>query len=121
MTDDLTSHITPALDSLERLARYSGGNGRWAAREHPTQRGLWQVVEGTYDVATVKGSTRVQHVAHWDPLAVFDLISAHREILAIVARVNEHRYEHAEGEAKAWLMDEVVAALAKAHRIEAPE
>src|SRR5688572_24722891 len=85
--DDLTARITTKLDELERLARYSGGNGRWESRQHPTAHGLWQVVEGTYDVATVKGSTRVQHVAHWDPQSVFDLIAAHREILA------EHRHD----------------------------
>lgn len=130
--DDLTTRITAALDRAEDRAHAA----MWAATTDasewtykpstaPYERPI--VADGLGDGVVIVQPENAdpegvgEHVAHWDPEAVLDLISAHREILALAERVNEQRHEHAEGEAKAWLMDEVRTLLAKAHRIEVPE
>lgn len=89
MTDDLVAFLRAQFDDEERVARYAGGTGGWelgacidAAEPGTTE---WQVCEGRYPVAHVRGNTRAGHVARHDPARVLRDVEAKRAIL------NEHR------------------------------
>lgn len=53
-----------------------------------------------------------QHPSLVDPARVLAEVDAKRRIVELWERENGERHLHAEGEARAWLMDEVLQALA---------
>jgi hypothetical protein len=118
--DDLTARITTKLD--QRLARAATAVAANARKPSPGyDPGDWSYsdsgifAEGPI-ILTREGDLEPElgeHITHWDPKAVLDLIAAHREILAWCQRANE-LLPGAGGL-------NVLRMLAKAHRIEVPE
>lgn len=82
---ELTERLRKALDEAEQFARYSGGTGGWAVGEcvdsDDGKTTEWQIVEGNYPVARVRGNMRANHIAHHDPASVLRMVAAHRKIL----------------------------------------
>jgi len=130
MSRDLVARFRVQLDEIEQAAQSADvkqgdpdwfvsevkatGGEHFTVRSRRDKRPIARVqrLDGDGELAAIlDGSAVAGHIARHDPARVLAEVRAKRRVLELWERENAKRYEHAEGEARAWLMDEVVAAL----------
>jgi hypothetical protein len=108
----LLDFVRARLDEREAAAKAAGGR-TWMWRERGPAGEIIAPLTGTLAIRIDASTDELRHhIALNDPAAVLDDIAAKRRILDACEREAAQRHEHAEGEARAWLMDEVLEALA---------
>lgn len=121
MTSDspatLADRLAAALDREERRARFVLSD---YARHEPSWETLNTGVVLLGDELLLTGDGPLaDHIAYQDPDRTLRRVAAHRRILDVWRKADAKRYENAEDEARAWLMDEVLEWLAEGYDVTA--
>ncbi len=137
MTDGTNLNVRAVrerLDQDEAAALAASAGGRWGYSAGDSV-GAWTLYDDHWNIATlttyrhngydyatrmpafrdphyVDADANGAHIARHDPGRALADVAALRAVLTIWEREDAGRHRDAESEARAWLMDEVVAALA---------
>jgi uncharacterized protein DUF6221 len=121
MSGDPVAFLRARYDEIEAAAKAAadGDSGqwfvgrKWNVYDAEDKARFDEDYQGEENRLVVYGNevATSEHIALNDPAYVLADIASRRRILEIYERVNSRRHENAEDEARAWLMDEVVAAL----------
>jgi hypothetical protein len=113
VSDDLAAFLSARLEEAEALARAAGGRA-WRQGDPERTPGWIQDDSGSLDSIVVYDegaptAAQAAHIALNDPARVLREVAAGRRLLACWHEQDGRRSNSAEDEARAWLLDSLLA------------